>query len=42
MIHHIGYEVTDLQRSARFYDAVMFALGARRLHEGPGAVAYGR
>jgi len=42
MIAHLGFEVSDLARSARFYDAVLFALGARRLHDGPGAVAYGR
>src|SRR5437764_13686336 len=41
VIAHLGLEVSDLARSARFYDAVMFALGARRLHDGPGAVAYG-
>jgi len=41
VIAHLGLEVSDLARSARFYDAVLFALGARRLHEGPGAVAYG-
>jgi catechol 2,3-dioxygenase-like lactoylglutathione lyase family enzyme len=42
MIGHVGFEVSDLARSARFYDAVLFALGARRLHEGEAAVAYGR
>ena len=42
MIHHIGFEVSDLARSARFYDAVFFALGARRLHDAPAAIAYGR
>lgn len=41
MIHHVGFEVSDLARSARFYDAVFFALGGRRLHESPHAVAYG-
>lgn len=42
MIDHVGLEVADLARSARFYDAVMHALGARRIHEGQGAVAYGQ
>lgn len=42
MIHHLGYEVSDLAASARFYDAVFFALGARRMHESGGAIAYGR
>jgi catechol 2,3-dioxygenase-like lactoylglutathione lyase family enzyme len=41
VIDHVGYEVTDLQRSARFYDAVFFALGARRMHESSQALAYG-
>jgi len=41
VIDHIGYEVADLARSARFYDAVFFALGARRLLESDRAVAYG-
>jgi catechol 2,3-dioxygenase-like lactoylglutathione lyase family enzyme len=41
VIDHVGLEVSDLARSARFYDAVFFALGARRMHEGPAAVAYG-
>ena len=27
MIHHVGLEASDLARSARFYDAVLFALG---------------
>lgn len=41
MISHVGFEVTDLERSSRFYDALMFALGGRRMFEGPGAIAYG-
>ena len=41
MIDHIGFEVTDLERSAGFYDAVFGALGGRRVHEGPHAIAYG-
>lgn len=41
MIEHVGFEVTDLPRCARFYDAVFFALGARRVHESAHAVAYG-
>jgi len=41
MIDHIGFEVSDLERSARFYDAVFRALGARRMHESDSAVAYG-
>jgi catechol 2,3-dioxygenase-like lactoylglutathione lyase family enzyme len=41
VIDHIGFEVADLERTGRFYDAVFFALGARRMHESPQAVAYG-
>src|SRR3954469_18737474 len=40
-IDHLGFEVSDLARSARFYDAVFHALGSRRMHEGAAAVAYG-
>jgi catechol 2,3-dioxygenase-like lactoylglutathione lyase family enzyme len=41
VIDHIGVEVSDLARSAAFYDALFFALGVRRVHEGPHAIAYG-
>ena len=41
MIEHVGFEVSDLARSTRFYDAVFFALGARRMHDTEQAVAYG-
>ena len=42
MIHHIGYEVADLRRSAGFYDAVFFALGGRRTYESHEAIGWGR
>jgi len=41
VIDHVGFEVSDLQRAARFYDAVLYALGGRRMHESEHAVAYG-
>jgi catechol 2,3-dioxygenase-like lactoylglutathione lyase family enzyme len=41
MIDHVGYEVTDLERSGRFYDAVLYALGARRIIQSEHVVAYG-
>ena len=41
MIDHIGFEVSDLERAARFYDPVFFALGARRMFESEHALAYG-
>lgn len=42
MLDHIGLEIADLARSAPFYDAVMYALGGRRVVSGEHAVAYGR
>ncbi|HEY7933666.1 MAG TPA: VOC family protein [Solirubrobacteraceae bacterium] len=41
MIDHVGVEVSDLERSSLFYDAVFFAIGVRRIHETEHAVAYG-
>jgi catechol 2,3-dioxygenase-like lactoylglutathione lyase family enzyme len=41
VIDHIGFEVADLERSRRFYDAVLYALGARRMIDEERAVAYG-
>lgn len=41
MIDHVGFEVSDLARSAGFYDAVLYALGGRRMLESEHAVAYG-
>jgi catechol 2,3-dioxygenase-like lactoylglutathione lyase family enzyme len=41
VLDHVGFEVSDLERSARFYDAVFFALGVRRLFESAHAIAYG-
>ncbi len=41
MIDHVGYEVTNLQRSGRFYDAIFFALGVRRLHENEHVIGWG-
>jgi catechol 2,3-dioxygenase-like lactoylglutathione lyase family enzyme len=41
VIDHVGFEVADLGRSGRFYDAVFFALGGRRVRETPEGIAYG-
>ncbi len=41
MIDHVGFEVSDLERSAPFYDGVFFALGARRVVDSDQAIAYG-
>jgi catechol 2,3-dioxygenase-like lactoylglutathione lyase family enzyme len=41
VIDHIGFEVSDLARSAGFYDPLFFALGGRRIMESEQAIAYG-
>jgi catechol 2,3-dioxygenase-like lactoylglutathione lyase family enzyme len=41
LIDHIGFEVGDLARSGRFYDAVFFSLGVRRLHENEQVIGWG-
>jgi len=41
MIDHVGFEVSDLERSARFYDAVLRPLGVRRMFQSEHALAYG-
>jgi catechol 2,3-dioxygenase-like lactoylglutathione lyase family enzyme len=41
LIDHVGFEVSDLGRSARFYDGIFFALGGRRMLESEHAIAYG-
>jgi catechol 2,3-dioxygenase-like lactoylglutathione lyase family enzyme len=41
LVDHIGFEVSDLRRAARFYDAIFFSLGARRMLDTERAIAYG-
>jgi catechol 2,3-dioxygenase-like lactoylglutathione lyase family enzyme len=41
VLDHVGLEVADLARSARFYDALFAPLGVRRVFESEAAVAYG-
>jgi catechol 2,3-dioxygenase-like lactoylglutathione lyase family enzyme len=41
MLHHLSFAVTDLQRSAAFYDAALAALGYVRVWEDDEAVGYG-
>jgi catechol 2,3-dioxygenase-like lactoylglutathione lyase family enzyme len=41
VIDHVGFEVSDLERAGRFYDAVFGALGARRMLASERAIAYG-
>ena len=42
MIDHVALEVRDLATAARFYDAVMHALGGRRIVDSPDGIGYGR
>ena len=42
MIDHVSVAVTDLDRAARFYDAVLGALGMTRLAERPTTIGYGK
>jgi catechol 2,3-dioxygenase-like lactoylglutathione lyase family enzyme len=41
MISHVSVGVTDLQRALRFYDAVLQALGYRRVYTGPISAGWG-
>jgi catechol 2,3-dioxygenase-like lactoylglutathione lyase family enzyme len=41
VIDHVGFEVSHLESSTRFYDSIFHALGARRMYESEHAVAYG-
>jgi hypothetical protein len=41
MLDHASIPVADVGRAAEFYDAVLAAIGLRRLKERPGAVGYG-
>ncbi len=41
MIHHVSVEVSDLERSGRFYDAVVGALGWRRFVDEPKVLGWG-
>ncbi len=41
MLNHISIGVTDLEASARFYDATLAPLGYARLSDSPGSIGYG-
>lgn len=41
MIHHVSLDVSDLESSGRFYDAVLGALGWRRQADDSQAIAWG-
>jgi catechol 2,3-dioxygenase-like lactoylglutathione lyase family enzyme len=42
MFDHISIGVRELERSKRFYDAAMSAIGAQRLSESASSLGYGR
>lgn len=42
IIHHISIGTNNFDRAMAFYDKVMKTIGAKRVFEFPGAVAYGR
>lgn len=42
LLSHVSIGSNDIARALAFYDAVLATLGARRVLEHPGAVAYGR
>ncbi|MYM35714.1 VOC family protein [Duganella sp. FT50W] len=41
MLHHLSFGVRDLARAGAFYDAVLGALGYRRVFEDDEAIGYG-
>lgn len=41
LVDHFSITVRDLLRSARFYDAVMEALGAQKIYQRKDAIGYG-
>jgi catechol 2,3-dioxygenase-like lactoylglutathione lyase family enzyme len=41
MVDHVSIPVADLERAARFYDAVLATIGLERRKERPGAIGYG-
>jgi catechol 2,3-dioxygenase-like lactoylglutathione lyase family enzyme len=41
MLHHLSFAVTDLARSAAFYDAVLGSLGYRRVWDDATFIGYG-
>jgi catechol 2,3-dioxygenase-like lactoylglutathione lyase family enzyme len=42
VLAHVAIEVSDLARSARFYDAVLHAIGGRRIVDSEAGIGYGR
>lgn len=42
LVSHVSVGVSDVPRAGVFYDAIMAALGARRVMEHAGGIGYGR
>ena len=42
IVSHISIGTNDFERATEFYDQVLVTIGARRVLDFPGAVAYGR
>ena len=42
IMSHVSLGTNDFERATAFYDAVLATIGARRVMEHPGAVAYGK
>lgn len=42
IMSHVSLGTNDFERATAFYDAVLATIGARRVLEHPGAVAYGK
>jgi catechol 2,3-dioxygenase-like lactoylglutathione lyase family enzyme len=41
LLHYVALKISDLDRSAAFYDAVLAPLGWRRQEEGAGRISWG-
>ena len=41
MIHYVSLNVSDMERSARFYDSILAPLGWRRQDDGDHAIGWG-
>ena len=42
IMHHVSVGTSDFDAATTFYDSVLATVGARRVFEFPGAVAYGK
>ena len=42
ILNHVSLGTRDIERASAFYDAVLKTVGARRIMEHPGAIAYGK